>query len=139
MAKKAARKKAPPRRGAAPGRTGAAGVRGQPRFVKTEAQSAVVMGLVSIGTEIWAIAQALQLPERTLYRHFQDELQRGKHIIHARIGGGIVAAALAGDKTMMIFYAKAQMGWRDRHTLGFDDAAGNPVNPSNLFTIAITG
>lgn len=140
MARKPQRKAVAKRQGRAPGRGGSApGSSGQPRFIKTPQQSVVVQGLVSIGTEQWVIAQALQIPQRTLQRHFREELEQGRHVIHARIGGGIVASALAGDKTMMIFYAKAQMGWRDHRSIGFEDEKGQPVNPSNLFQINITG
>jgi hypothetical protein len=124
--------------GIAPGRGGSPpGSRGQPPFIPTEAQRMAVMGLVSIGTERWAIAQALNVPERTLFRHFTDELERGKGIIHARIGGGLVASALSGNLTAMIFFAKAQMGWRDRAAVSFEDAHGNPG--ASLFSINITG
>lgn len=134
-------RRAKPKRGVAPGRGGRAGgaTVGQPPFVPTEVQRMTVQGLVSIGTEQWVIAEALKIPLRTLARHFTEELKNGRAVMHARIGGGIVAAALSGDKTMMIFYAKAQMGWRDRYNVGFDDEKGNPVNPSNLFTINIQG
>ena len=45
--------------------------------------------------------------------------------------------ALSGDKTMMIFYAKAQMGWRDRTSVGFENQNGEAVNPERLFTVNI--
>lgn len=124
------------RAGIAPRRGGAPDVRGQPAFVPTEGQRVAVMGLVSVGTEQWAIAEALKIPLRTLVRHFAEELAKGRGIIHARVGGGIVASALSGNLTAQIFYAKAQMGWRDR----WDGAGGQePANASNLFTIDITG
>jgi hypothetical protein len=47
--------------------------------------------------------------------------------------------ALAGDRTMLIYYSKAQMGWRDRASIGFEDKNGEPANMANLFTISITG
>lgn len=112
---------------------------GQPAFVPTLEQRTAVMGLVSIGTEQWVIAEAIRVPITTLRRHFKEELEKGRGIIHARVGGGIVSSALEGNLTAQIFYAKAQMGWRDRYNIGFDDEKGNPVNPSNLFQINITG
>jgi hypothetical protein len=39
----------------------------------------------------------------------------------------------------MIYYSKAQMGWRDRASSGFEDKNGEPANTDNLFMINITG
>ena len=97
-----------------------------------------VSALVSIGHSHKIISEVLKIPERTLTRHFAHELKHGRELVHAQIGGSIVADALAGDKTMRIFYAKTQMGWRERATLGFDDEKGNPINPQNLFQVLIT-
>jgi hypothetical protein len=107
-------------------------------FNPTEHQRQAVAALVSFGTKNTIIAEVLGLAERTLVRHFANELKHGRELIHARIGGGITAAALAGDKTMQIFYAKAQMRWQERHSLGFEDKDGRAVDPANLFTVSIT-
>ena len=95
--------------------------------------------MISVGTPHDAIARALDISPPTLYRHFDQELKNGKAEIHAAVGKNITAMALSGDKTMMIFYAKARMGWRDRASIGFEDKDGQPTNPANLFTINITG
>jgi hypothetical protein len=44
--------------------------------------------------------------ERTLSRHFAEELATGKLLVHAGIATGIVEAALNGDKTMMVLYVR---------------------------------
>jgi hypothetical protein len=71
--------------------------------------------MISVGTPHFAIARALDISQPTLYRHFADEVKNGKAEVHAAIAKGITAMALSGDKTMMIFYAKSQMGWRDSY------------------------
>jgi hypothetical protein len=90
--------------------------------------------MISVGTPHDVIARAIGVSERTLYRHFEHELKNGKAEIHAAIGRSITAMALAGDKTMMIFYAKAQMGWRERTSVGFEDEDGR----RQLFHIKIS-
>jgi hypothetical protein len=95
--------------------------------------------MVSVGTAPAVVARAIGVSEATLYRHFEHELKNGRAEIHAAIGKGIAAMALAGDKTMMIFYAKAQMGWRERTSVGFEDEQGRQQNPQALFTIQIGG
>jgi hypothetical protein len=77
--------------------------------------------------------------QSTLYRHFDRELKNGKAEVHAAIAKNITALALSGDKTMMIYYSKAQMGWRDSYRVGFEDKNGEPADTANLFTINITG
>jgi hypothetical protein len=95
--------------------------------------------MISVGTPHDAIARVLDISPATLYRHFDRELKNGKAEIHAKIAKNITAMALSGDKTMMIYYSKAQMGWRDRTSIGFEDKDGQPTNPAKLFTINITG
>lgn len=111
------------------------------KFVPTDEQRQAVMALVSIGTIHTTIARLLRFSQDTLVRHFKEELQNGREMVHARIGTGIAAMALSGDKTMMIFYAKAQMGWRDRQSIGFENAVGQPIDPpaANFYTVNITG
>lgn len=141
MARKAAAKKkavVQRRPGTAPGRGNDGGGR-QPPFVATEAQRQAVCALVSVGTSNDTIGEVLQIPVRTLVRHFGEELRHGRELIHARIGAGITAKALSGDNTMMIFYAKAQMRWQERHAVGFEDDKGAPVSARELFTINIQG
>jgi hypothetical protein len=94
--------------------------------------------MVSVGTAPAVVARAIGVSEATLYRHFEHELKNGRAEIHAAIGKGIAAMALAGDKTMMIFFAKTQMGWRDRAIVGLEDGQGNVVGPQ-LFSIRIGG
>jgi hypothetical protein len=95
--------------------------------------------MVSVGTPHDVIARAIGVSEPTLYRHFAHELKSGKAEIHAAIGKSITAMALAGDKTMMIFFAKAQMGWRERTSVGIEDEHGRQQNPQALFTTQIGG
>ena len=93
--------------------------------------------MVAVGTPHEVIGRALGISQATLYRHFEHELKNGKSEIHAAIGKSITAMALSGDKTMMIFYAKAQMGWKDRTSVGFENQSGEAVNPAKLFTVNI--
>jgi hypothetical protein len=127
----------PKRKGGRKVATSVASGRGS-AFQPTEHQRQAVAALVSFGTKNEVIAEVIQVPERTLVRHFAQELKHGRELIHARIGGSITAAALAGNEKMQIFYAKAQMKWQERHSVGFENEKGEPVSPANLFTVSIT-
>jgi hypothetical protein len=109
------------------------------KFTPTPDQQHAVACMVSVGTPHNVIARAIGVSDRTLYRHFEHELKNGKAEIHAAIGKSIASMALAGDKTMMIFFAKAQMGWRERTSVGFEDEQGRQQNPQQLFSIQISG
>jgi hypothetical protein len=138
-----AKPKAKPKRrrikpGEAPGR-GTAGTKGQARFTASKEQRDAVMAMAAAGIEQRAISLALRVPLRTLQRHFVSELADGIEVINAKVGGGLAAKALAGKQPYDIYWSKSRMGWRDRTSIGFEDEKGAPVNPSNLFTVQITG
>lgn len=109
------------------------------KFTPTPDQQHAVSCMISVGTPHDVIARAIGVSAPTLYRHFGHELKSGRAEIHAAIGRSITAMALSGDKTMMIFYAKAQMGWRERTSVGFEDEHGRQLNPQQLFSIQIGG
>ena len=117
--------------GLAPGRGGSIDGKGQPPFVATPAQRAQVRKYVACGFTAESISVVMDIPIATLERHFPFELQNGKLMTDARLLGSIVDMAMEGDKTMLIFYAKARGGWRER---GGDDQGGG----NNSFTINIS-
>jgi hypothetical protein len=112
---------------------------GKVRFRPTPEQRDSVSQLKACGWTVEQIALALRIPLRTLQRYFGDEIQGGEFHVKSRVARNIAVGAINGDKTLMIFYAKAMMGWRDHYRVGFEDDKGNAVNPANLFTINITG
>lgn len=116
---------------------------GRPPHVPTDVQRLVIAGLVSLGHTNDVIAEATKIPRTTLKHHYAHELKHGRRIIHARVGGNIVEQALNKDAkahvTMAIFFAKTQMGWRDRHSHAFEKPDGSVADPTELFTINIVG
>lgn len=108
-------------------------------FKASDAMREAVMALISFGTPLETISEIIKVPRTTIIRNFEREIKHGKALVHARIGTSIAAMALNGDKTMMIFYAKTQMGWRERYSHGFEDDKGNQTNPPGaVYTVAIT-
>jgi hypothetical protein len=111
--------------------------RRQVAHIPTEEERMGVAGMVSVGTEHWVIAHILGISEPTLYRHYAHELKHGRAIVHGKISKGIAQLALDGDKTMMMFYAKAQMGWRERNETVTIGADGKPVDPTAPVTVVL--
>lgn len=54
------------------------------------------------------------IAERTLRQHFAEELRDGKLGIHLAVAQQIVQRGLQSSDVLLMFYAKCQMGWRDR-------------------------
>jgi hypothetical protein len=68
----------------------------------------------------------------TLAERCREDLDAGAAEAKAKVGGAIVKAALNGNMTAAIFYAKTQMGWketvRNEHTgKDGDDIAVNLI------------
>lgn len=49
----------------------------------------------------------------TLAKYCRSDLDEGAAEAKAKVGGAIVKAALNGNMTAAIFYAKTQMGWKE--------------------------
>jgi hypothetical protein len=109
------------------------------RFQPTQEQRESATQLKACGWTTEQIAMALRIPLRTFERHFTEEIKRGEFHVKSIVSRNIAVGAMNGDRTLMIFYAKAMMGWRDHYRVGFEDDKGNAVNPANLFAINITG
>jgi len=111
------------------------------KFVPSIDQREGVAQLRSCGWEVNDIAAAMRIPSATLERHFKAEIKDGANFVKGMITRSITRGALAGDKALMIFYAKSQMGWHDTRPWGMStDKNGNPVGaPPALFTVNIMG
>lgn len=114
-----------------PGR-GKAGGHGQEPFIPTDRQRHEVMKFVACGFTAESISVITNIPYGTLMDHFPFELREGKTVVDAKILGGIVEAALEGDKTMRIFYARSRAGW-NQYGPAVDSSA------ASTFSISIGG
>jgi hypothetical protein len=93
-------------------------------------------------TELWSdqicryrvaglsIEQCAELAGTTidiLKQHFPQELANGSDMIKARITSKFIGKALEGDVACMIFYLKAQGGWREVNRHELTGANGGPI------------
>jgi hypothetical protein len=99
---------------------------GRPRFQPTQQQRDLVRVLKSCGITHPAISEVLSVPLRTVERYFKKEISSGGDVVKARIGAGIVRAALDGNLTAAMFYMRTQGGWSTRHELTGKD--GQPID-----------
>lgn len=106
-------------------------------FKPTDEHRVVVAGQAAIGTEHWIIARALGIGRATLARHFKHELTHGRAIVHSIVGGNITQGAMRGEKALAIFFAKAQMGWRELTQQQQVGADGKPIDPAAPVTVVL--
>jgi len=102
------------------------GKRGPQPWKPTEEERKRVRMYAGLGITQEQIATLIGRCVDTLAKHCRDDLNEGAAEAKAKVGGAIVKAALGGNMTAAIFYAKTQMGWketiRNEHT-GADGAA----------------
>lgn len=94
-----------------------------------------IEALAARGLTLNQIADALGISDDTLARKrrqladFADALQKGKATGIAQVANRLFEAAMAGDTTAMIFFLKAQGGWRDRHEIDLNVSGEVQVHP----------
>ena len=99
--------------------------RGRKPFVATPELRGSVELMTASGIEQALISKALKIDEKTLRKHFREELDVGAVKVIARVSDSLVRQAMAGNVTAGIFFLKARAGWRDRPV---DDAASKEAS-----------
>ena len=90
----------------------------KPAHVPTEEQRATVTELVAAGVPVAAIGRIIKLSERTLYRHYADELKAGREVANGRVALTAYRLALSGDcPAATFFWLKTRAGWRETQRL----------------------
>lgn len=73
-----------------------------------------VMMHAMVGTPQVDIARVIGIDDKTLRKHYRDELDLSKAKANATIGGALFNKAKGGDTTAMIFWMKTQAGWAEK-------------------------
>lgn len=83
------------------------------RHVPTEESRKQVEACSGWGLRHEHIATLLGITDKTLRRAYRKELDLGKAKASSNIGKTIYEQAIKGDRTMLIWWSKTQMGWRE--------------------------
>lgn len=73
-----------------------------------------VQGMAKVGVPHKKIAIVIGISEPTMCRVYSSELAKGAAEAAVAIGGRLFEKAMSGDTSSLIFWAKTQMGWREK-------------------------
>tara|TARA_S200002703_G_scaffold154491_1_gene157362 strand:+ start:626 stop:973 length:348 start_codon:yes stop_codon:yes gene_type:complete len=90
------------------------GKRGPAPYKPTDDQRKLVRNWSGLGFQQARIARKLDIDEKTLRKHYRDELDLGADDANAAIGASLFNKAKNGDTAAAIFWAKTRMGWSEK-------------------------
>lgn len=93
--------------------------------VATDETRKIVEVAAAAGLAHDTIATLLQVTGKTLRRKYRKELDQGMAKGHFNIGKTTYEKAMAGDRTMLIWYEKTRMGMRE--TVQVTTPPGEPI------------
>ncbi|MGL4234090.1 MAG: hypothetical protein ACRCWJ_22235 [Casimicrobium sp.] len=79
----------------------------------TDEDKKLVENMAGVGLPYQMIADIIDYDKDTLVKHFRRELSRGKAKSTAAVANSLYKKAISGDTASMIFWLKAQAGWRE--------------------------
>lgn len=108
----------------------------RPAHKPTDEGRKLVQLHATVGTAHTDIARVLGITEKTLRKHYRDELDLAKAKANATIGGALFNKAKGGDTSAMIFWMKAQAHWRERSELDLTSSDGSMSPPHEIRLVA---
>lgn len=109
--------------------------RGRPAHKPTAETRKLVELAAAVGTPHHDIATLIGTGTRQLLRDYPDEVKLGKIRANVKIGGTLYNAAIKGNIAALIFWQKAQAGWRENTRLELTGANGGPVAAATATTV----
>ena len=100
----------------------------RPKMNPTDEQRRLVKSLAAVGTPQAGIGSMVGIrSEKTLRKHFREELDRGSAEANANVGRTLYQMATSGQHpAATIFWLKCRAGWNERSTV--EPAAIKPPN-----------
>lgn len=90
----------------------------------TDEQRQRVKMFSAVGVPHKEIATVLKIDEKTLRKHFREELDTGAAEANAQVGGRLFKLAMEGNPIACIFWMKARAGWVDRREVNHNHNIG---------------
>ena len=95
--------------------------------IPTDATKAQVETASGLGLPHEQIASLIGISDKTLRKHYKEELAVGKAKASAQIAKSLFNKAQSGDTTALIWWTKAQMGWGETNTTKLANADGSNI------------
>lgn len=108
------------------------GKRGPKPVLPTEEERAEIRKLAGIGFTQEQIGVVIGKSVDWMAKHCREDLDIGMSETKAKVGHAIVEAALAGNMTAAIFYAKTQMGWKETSVTEHTGKDGQPIETRDV-------
>lgn len=90
---------------------------GIPAHEPTQVQRELVKLHATIGTRQDVIADIIGIDDKTLRKHYREELDQSAAQANAVIGGALFNKAKAGDTAAQIFWMKTRAGWKETNVV----------------------
>lgn len=103
------------------------------KYRPTAEQRAMVESMSGFGSPQVDIACILKIDLKTLRLAFRAELDEGKAKANAKIGQCLFQQAMGGNVAAAIFWAKSQMGWREKQTIELTGEDGGPIKTEVVY------
>lgn len=109
---------------------------GQPPFEPTDDERKTVELMVAVGIPHEGIARCIRdgIDDKTLRKHFREELDTAVHKANAKVGGAMFNKAIGGDVGAQKYWMGSRAGWKETQvneikgeftvTIGGNDAEG---------------
>ena len=111
----------------------------KPKFEATDERRQVVEAMTGGGTTQAELARIFDIDEKTLRKHFREELDGGVTRANAAVAGGLFHNAVVKlNVTAQIFWLKTRAGWKE--TQVFEGPGGLPLSGgAPLITVSFEG
>lgn len=112
--------------------------RTKPPHEPTKATRDTVQMHTLVGTTQADVARVIGIDEKTLRKHYRDEIDLAKARANAKVGGALFNKALSGDTAAMIFWMKTQARWSERAEMDVTSSDGSmsPVSGVDIRVIS---
>ena len=100
-------------------------MRTKPPHEPTHERRQLVQLHATVGTAQSVIADILGIDDKTLRKHYREELDQSLAKANATIGGALFNKAKGGDTTAMIFWMKTQGRWKERQEVDHTSSDGS--------------
>lgn len=110
---------------------------GRPPFKPTKDHREQVEMMAGRGLPKNFICALIGIDDWTLDKYFSHELVSGRAKTAMRVGEKMIEKALDGDTQALIWYTKAQLGWKDQSRIEVTGADSGPVQIETIKRVVV--